>query len=218
MRGKEEAHDYRYFPDPDLAPLRLDPAWIQEIRDALPELPIRRYDRFQEEFALSAYHADVLVKDKDVADFFEECVAEAGSPQEVANWVVNAVREEMNTRRVSVREIGIRPSALAELVKATAEGKVSKQKARDVFKAMLGSEKSVDEVIASLGLGQISDDGLLREAVAKAIEAHPAAADDVRAGKKNSVNFLMGQVMRQTRGKANPAIISQLIEEMLAGD
>ena len=214
MRGKEEAHDYRYFPDPDLAPLRLDKDWIEGIRADLPELPLERCDRFQDVLGLSAYHAEVLTKDKEVADFLEATLAEGASTQEAANWVVNAVREEMNTRNVGVGEIGLTPARLAALVAAINADKVSKQKARDVFRGMLGTDASVEEVIERLGLGQISDDSVLREAVQRVLAAHPEAVEDVRQGKKQSVNFLMGQVMRETKGKANPGVIAKMIQAL----
>jgi len=216
LRGKEEAHDYRYFPEPDLAPLHIDEKWLESLRGTLPELPIARYERFQS-LGIQPYHADVLVRDKDLADFFEEGVKICSKPQEIANWVVNAVKEETNARGVSAARIGISPARLVSLVEAIEGGKVSKQKARDVFRSMLGNEDAVDAVIASLGLGQVSDDAFLRAAVAEVIAENPAAADDVRKGKKNSVNFLMGQVMRKTKGQANPGMVTKLIQEQLGG-
>ena len=215
LRGKEEAHDYRYFPEPDLAPLFLDGSWIEGLRVSLPELPMARLERFQKSFGLSRYHAEVLVRDMDMANFFEECVKTYSKPQEVANWVINVVGEEVNARHVSVGEIGITPGRLVDLVKAIEGGKVSKQKAKDVFKAMLGNERGVVDVIQALGLGQISDDSFLREAVKEVLEAHPEAAEDVRNGKKNSFNFLMGQVMKRTKGKANPGMVNKMLEEVL---
>jgi aspartyl-tRNA(Asn)/glutamyl-tRNA(Gln) amidotransferase subunit B len=217
LRGKEEAHDYRYFPEPDLAPLILEVGWIEGLRAALPELPRARVERFRTTFGLARYHAEVLVRDMDMADFFEECVKIHSRPQEVANWVINAVAEEMNLRHVPAREIGITPGRLVDLVKAVEAGKVSKQKAKDVFKAMLGNDRGVDEVIQALGLGQISEDSFLREAVKEVVAAHPEAADDVRKGKKNSFNFLMGQVMKRTKGKANPGMVNKMLEEVLGG-
>jgi aspartyl-tRNA(Asn)/glutamyl-tRNA(Gln) amidotransferase subunit B len=215
LRGKEEAHDYRYFPEPDLTPLQLDRAEVEGLRAALPELPAARLARFMQGFGLAYYHSDVLVRSRDLADFFEETVRLCPEPQEVANWVVNAVKEETNARDVAAQEIGITPVRLAGLVQAIGAGKVSKQKARDVFKAMLGNERGVDEVIQALGLVQVSDDSLLRKALAEAIAANPAAADDVRNGKKNSVNYFVGQVMKATRGQANPGVVAKLIQEML---
>ncbi|MBI4606476.1 MAG: Asp-tRNA(Asn)/Glu-tRNA(Gln) amidotransferase subunit GatB [Planctomycetes bacterium] len=215
MRGKEEAHDYRYFPEPDLAPLSFTEEWVEGLRRSLPELPAARYERLQNALGLSAYHADVLVRDRGMADFFEECVALYPKPQAVANWVVNAVREEANIRQVSARETGVSPSRLVDLVRAIDEGKVSNQKARDVFKALLGNERPVADVIRALGLEQISDDAFLRDAVSAVIQEHPGPAEDVRKGKKNSVNFLVGQVMRRTKGQANPGMVAKLIGEVL---
>jgi aspartyl-tRNA(Asn)/glutamyl-tRNA(Gln) amidotransferase subunit B len=215
MRSKEEAHDYRYFPEPDLAPLHLDEKWIEGLRAALPELPAARLERFRGAQGLSHYHADVLVRDRDLADFFDECVKIHPRPQDIANWIVNAVKEETNQRGATVREIGLSPGRLVDLVKAIEGGKVSKQKARDVFKAMLGAPDPVEKIIASLGLGQVSDDALLRKTVEAVIQANPGAVEDVRKGKKNSVNFLMGQVMRETKGQANPGVVTRLIQEVI---
>lgn len=215
MRGKEEAHDYRYLPDPDLAPLNLAEEWVEGLRATLPELPISRYERFQESFGLSAYHAGILYRDPALSEFFEASVRFYDKPQPVANWVVNAVLEETHNRGLPVADIGLSPERLADLVKSIDAGKVSNQKARDVFKAMLGNEKGVEEVIKSLGLEQISDDSFLKEAVEEVIKAHPGPVSDVQSGKKNSINFLVGQVMKRTRGKANPPMVMKMIEESL---
>lgn len=217
MRGKEEAHDYRYFPEPDLAPMTFQEDWIAAAERALPELPAARYSRFLREHGLSPYSAEVLVRDAAMATYFEEAVGIYARPQALANWVVNAVREEANVRGVSVREVGVSPARLADLVKAVEDGKVSNQKARDVFKALLGNEKSVAEVIGELGLEQISDDSFLRQAIQNVVTAHPGPANDVRAGKKNSINFLVGQVMKQTKGQANPGLVLKMLEAELGG-
>ena len=215
LRGKEEAHDYRYFPEPDLAPLTFTEESLAAAGATLPELPAARLRRFQSDLGLGAYHADVLVRDVGLANFFEEAVAKYAKPQAVANWVVNALLEEMNARGLGAQEAGISPGRLADLVRAIDEGKVSNQKARDVFKAMLGNEKDVAAAIRELGLEQISDDGILRGAVRDVLRAHPGPVDDVRKGKKNSVNFLVGQVMRSTKGQANPGMVLKMIEEEL---
>ena len=218
MRGKEEAHDYRYFPEPDLAPLELDEAMIEARRRALPELPLARQERFVKSLGLSAYHADVIVRDPGMARYFEACLElYAKGAQEIANWVVNNVREEMNTRGVDADDLGLSPARLVDLIRATDDGKVSKQKARDVFKAMLGNEKSADDAIEELGLGQISDDSQLRRVVEEVVAEQPKAFDDAKEGKKQSVNFLVGQVMRKTKGKANPGMVAKMIQE-LAGE
>ena len=215
MRGKEEAHDYRYFPEPDLAPWIFSEEWIETIRKSLPEMPAVRLQRFQGVLGLSPYHADVLVRDVVMAEFFEEALETYDRAQSVANWVTNVVREESNARGVSAKEIGISPARLAELVKAIDESKVSNQKARDVFKAMLGNTKPVAEVIRELGLEQISDDSFIRNVVKEVIAKHPGPVEDVKKGKENSINFLVGQVMRQSKGKANPGIVLKLVKEEL---
>ncbi len=215
MRGKEEAHDYRYFPEPDLAPLELDEALIEKRRRALPELPLARQERFVKSLGLSAYHADVIVRDPGMARYFEACLElYAKGAQEITNWVVNNVREEMNTRGVEADDLGLSPGRLVDLIRATDDGKVSKQKAREVFKAMIASEKSADDAIEELGLGQISDDSQLRQAVEEVVAEQPKAFDDAREGKKQSVNFLVGQVMRKTKGKANPGMVAKMIQEL----
>jgi aspartyl-tRNA(Asn)/glutamyl-tRNA(Gln) amidotransferase subunit B len=215
LRSKEEAHDYRYFPDPDLAPLHLDPAWIEGLRAGLPEMPIARIERFQEALGLPKYQAEVLGRDKEAADYFEEALRSYPGAQDLANFILNIVLEDVNSRGVSIRELGLSPSRLASLLRAMEAGLVSRPRARDLYRAMLSRDAPVEEIVASQGLGQISEEGELRRAVAEALEAHPSAVEDVKNGKKNSVNFLMGQVMRRTRGQGNPAVIVKLIEESL---
>jgi aspartyl-tRNA(Asn)/glutamyl-tRNA(Gln) amidotransferase subunit B len=215
MRGKEEAHDYRYFPEPDLTPMAFTAEAIAAVREGLPELPVARFERFQRQLGLPAYHADVLIRDREMADYFEECLRLYPQPQPVANWVVNAIREEANARGVTAAAAGVSPARLADLVRAIEEGKVSNQKARDVFKAMLGNETPVSDVIRALGFEQISDDSFLRDAVKAAIAEHPGPSEDVRKGKKGSINFLVGQVMRRTKGQANPGMVARLVEELL---
>lgn len=217
MRGKEEAHDYRYFPEPDLAPMRFEEAWLQEVRDSLPELPLTRLERFQSELGLSEYHADVLIRDCGMADYFEACLQSTADPKETANWIVNAVREEMNAQSVEASEVGVSPQRLVELLVAIDDGKVSRQKARDAFKGMIGNTDAVEAVIDRLGLAQISDDSVLQQAVSEVIAEQPNAVADVRGGKKQSMNFLVGQVMRKTKGQANPGVAAKLLNEAIRG-
>ncbi|MBN1442286.1 MAG: Asp-tRNA(Asn)/Glu-tRNA(Gln) amidotransferase subunit GatB [Planctomycetes bacterium] len=215
MRGKEEAHDYRYFPEPDLAPLVFSPEWIDGLRATLPELPLVRLGRFQEDLGLSAYHADQLVRDKEIADYFERCVESYRQPQSVGNWVLNALREELRSRGVGIEDIGVAPERFAELVRAVDDGAVSTQKARDVLRAMADSGRPAAELIREMGVEQISDDSFLRGVVQDVIAAHPGPVEDVRRGKRNSINFLVGQVMRRTKGQANPAMAMSLIDELI---
>ncbi|MGQ9590046.1 MAG: Asp-tRNA(Asn)/Glu-tRNA(Gln) amidotransferase subunit GatB [Planctomycetota bacterium] len=215
MRGKEEAQDYRYFPEPDLPPLRLERAWVESLRETLPELPLARRDRYVRSFGLSAYHAEVLVRDRDLAAYFEACVRCHPEAREVANWVVNDVLQETNARGVSVAELGISPERLAQLLRSVAGGKVSRQKAKDVFAAMIGNSESAESVIRSLGLEQVSDDAVLRAAIVEVIAENPRAAEAFRAGEKKSLNFLIGQTMRRMRGQGNPGVVARIIQEIL---
>jgi aspartyl-tRNA(Asn)/glutamyl-tRNA(Gln) amidotransferase subunit B len=215
MRGKEEAHDYRYFPEPDLAPLTFTEELLAELKESVPELPLARMERYEKSLGLGEYHVGVLVNDPDACEFFEGCVAIYDGAKSLANWIINDLKEETNSRKVSVSELGLSPQRFVDLVKAADDGTVSKQKGRDVFKALLDSDKSVADVIKDLGLEQISDDSVLREQIEKVLAAHPGPVADVKEGKKNSVNFLVGQVMRESKGKANPGRVSQLIGEIL---
>ncbi len=217
MRGKEEAHDYRYFPEPDLAPLTFTAERLAAVEADLPELPLARHERFVGELGLSDYHADLLVRDPDAALFFDRCVEIYAQPKSVANWVTNALKEEMNARKATPDEIGISPERFVDLVKAVDDGVVSTQKARDVFKAMLESDDDVAAIVEKLGLEQISDDSVLREQVEKVVAQHPGPAEELKSGKDKALNFLVGQVMRETKGKANPGIVSKLIREVVGG-
>ena len=215
MRGKEEAHDYRYFPEPDLAPLTFTGELIADLRESLPEMPLERIERYERTLGLGEYHIGVLVNDPQACDLFESCLEIHDGARSLANWIINDVREETNARKVSVGELGLAPRRLVDLVQAVDEGTLSKQKGREVFKALLDGDRSVADIIKDLGLEQISDDSVLREQIETVLAAHPGPVSDVQQGKKNSVNFLVGQVMRETKGKANPGRVSQLIVEIL---
>ncbi|MEC8895967.1 MAG: Asp-tRNA(Asn)/Glu-tRNA(Gln) amidotransferase subunit GatB [Planctomycetota bacterium] len=217
MRGKEAEHDYRYFPEPDLTPITFTADHIEEIRSGLPELPIQRLERYTGELGLEPYPAELLVRDHEAAAFFDSCVEVYPQARSVANWVLNALKEEANSRKTGISSLGLDPGRFADLVKAVDDGVVSSQKARDVLEPLLESDKPVAEIISELGLEQISDDSMLREQVEKVLAEHPGPDEDVRAGKKNSVNFLVGQVMKETRGKANPGKVAEIIGELLSG-
>ncbi|MEM7233216.1 MAG: Asp-tRNA(Asn)/Glu-tRNA(Gln) amidotransferase subunit GatB, partial [Planctomycetota bacterium] len=201
MRGKEEAHDYRYFPEPDLTPMNLDPKWVEDICSEMPELPLARFERYQSKLELSEYQADILVRDPQVATFFESTTAIYSQPKSIANWIINALLEELKGHD-DVADLGVSPESFAELVKRVDDGGLSKRNGQELFKAMVGSEKSVGDLVSELGFEQISDDSFVRDIVAKVIAENPGPVDDVRAGKKKGINFLVGQVMRHSQGKA----------------
>ncbi|CAN5543530.1 Asp-tRNA(Asn)/Glu-tRNA(Gln) amidotransferase subunit GatB [soil metagenome] len=213
MRLKEGSEDYRYFPEPDLPPLRNDPAWLSEIRQRLPELPAARRQRYRDELGLSAYDAAVLTADQRTRDLFEGALAaDAGlAPKAAANWVTG---EYLRLAKTS-GEGRVSPSGLAALVRLVEGGEISGTNAKQVFERHFVTGESVDSVVAALGLRQISDESALIDAVQRVVNANPAAVADVRAGKTQALGFLTGQVMKETRGQANASIVRRILDERL---
>ena len=214
MRGKEEAHDYRYFPEPDLPPLQVSEATIAALRPTIPEHPVIWMERAMRERELSFYDAEVLVQDRAISEYFDACVALGASPKAVSNWLVNDVFQILNTRKCSVGEIGLPPDRLVELVRVVEKGEISKQGGRDLLPRLLGNTRPIGEIIAEMGLVQISDDSFLRKEAEAVFAEHAAVVQDLKSGKKNALNFLVGQVMRRTKGKANAAAVSAVIQQL----
>lgn len=214
-REKEEASDYRYFPEPDLAPVEIDEAWLAEIRSAIPELPLPRLRRFIADFGLSEYDAGVLVSDARLADYFEEVLRLTGDPKAAANWITQDLLRELNSRKLSVDCLPLPVQKLAELIKLVTDGVVSITAAREVFPKLIGCEMSARELVEHEGLVQVSDTAELSGLVDKVIVENSKAAEDFRAGKEASFKFLVGQVMRASRGKANPKLVNDLLREKL---
>ena len=216
MRIKETSDDYRYFPEPDLPPLRVDRAWLDEIRSRLPELPVARRTRYRDELALSPYDAAVLVADPDASRLFEATLATdtALDPKTVANWVTGEYLRVRNAAPPNAPPFSD-PGELAALVRLVTDGSLSRVNAKEVFEAHLASGESVAAVVAARGFQQISDVAALGAIVDAVIAANPAAADDVRAGKAQAIGFLVGQVMKQTRGQANAAVVQAALRARL---
>jgi aspartyl-tRNA(Asn)/glutamyl-tRNA(Gln) amidotransferase subunit B len=217
MRSKEEAHDYRYFPEPDLPPLVVDAASIAEARSRLPELPDARTQRFMAQYALSEYDAAQVGASRAAGDYFEKTAAESGNPKAAANWMMGALARKLNERGVGIDQTAVPPGALAELIRLVDAGTISGTIARDVLDQMYGSGRSASEIVRAEGLAQIQDESALRAAVRDVIAANPGAVDQIRAGKTATLGFLVGQVMKATRGKANPKLVNELITRELAG-
>jgi aspartyl-tRNA(Asn)/glutamyl-tRNA(Gln) amidotransferase subunit B len=218
MRIKESSDDYRYFPEPDLPPLRVDREWLDGIRAALPELPAARRARYREVLGLSAYDAGLLVADADAARLFESTLAADRDldAKQVANWVTG---EYLRMRNAGVADAGrIEPIELAALVRLVADGSLSRANAKQVLEAHFTQGHTVAGIIEARGLRQISDADALGTIVDAVIAANPAAAGDVRAGKAQAIGFLVGQVMKQTRGQANAAVVQAAIRDRLAGE
>jgi aspartyl-tRNA(Asn)/glutamyl-tRNA(Gln) amidotransferase subunit B len=219
QRSKEYAHDYRYFPEPDLAPLVLDRAWVEEVESKLPELPEDRRNRFEAKFSVAVGTAASLTSSKEMADYFEDCLKASReiSPKEISNWLLGEVSRIINESGVDIIEFRkmVAPEGLARLVKLNSEGVVSAASAKSVLGQMYQKGESADDIIKAQGLGQISDAGAIEEEIASVIKDNAPAVADYKAGKKQSLKFLVGQVMRATRGRANPAVVNRLMEKKL---
>ena len=216
MRSKEDAQDYRYFPDPDLLPLEVSEAWLEEVRQSMPELPAATRARFVREFGLSEYDAAVLTATREVADYFAALVgALPAQPKLCANWVMGELSGRLNREGLEIADSPIPAQRLAGLLARVADATVSGKIAKDVFDAMWSAAGSADEIIDARGLRQISDTGALEALVAGVLEANPAQVAEYRAGKEKAFNFLVGQAMKASRGKANPAQLSELLKKRL---
>ena len=220
MRSKESAHDYRYFPDPDLLPLTIDENWIAEIRAALPELPALRRTRFMSEYALPGYDADLLTSRKDVADFFEEAVKVHANPKALSNWILGDLFRELKTRRLdeqlSIANWPVSAQRLAQLVQLIDQGKISGKIAKTVFEAMLDSNQSPQHIVSEKGLEQVSDSGSIEASIDQVLAANPKQVAQFRSGNEKVFGFLVGQIMKATQGKANPQKVNEILREKLS--
>ncbi|MCC7033910.1 MAG: Asp-tRNA(Asn)/Glu-tRNA(Gln) amidotransferase subunit GatB [Acidobacteria bacterium] len=215
MRSKEEAHDYRYFPEPDLPPLVVGEARREALRAALPELPEARSARFQARYGLPAYDAELLTQTRGLADYFEATATAAGSPKAASNWVMGEVLRTMKERDVAVEDVPLAPAALAGLIRVVEQGTISSTVAKDVFAKMYESGRSADDIVAAEGLAQISDTAALEPLVRAVVEAHADVIEEIRAGKDRKLQFLVGQVMKQSRGKADPKLVTELLKQVI---
>src|SRR5262245_11595747 len=220
MRTKEDAHDYRYFPDPDLLPLAVTEEWVAAIRSQMPELPEAKRARLREQHALPVQDTVTLTLTRGMAEYFDEAIADAAgfaSPKEVANWLTGDLSAKLNETGKDASESPVRPSELVGLLSRIHDGTISNKIAKEVFEAMWNGEGTADAVITARGLKQISDAGALEGIVAEVLAANPKQVDDYRAGKEKAFNSLVGQVMKATQGKANPAQVNALLRKKLTG-
>jgi aspartyl-tRNA(Asn)/glutamyl-tRNA(Gln) amidotransferase subunit B len=220
MRSKESAHDYRYFPDPDLPPIIVDENWLAQIRASLPELPDQRRARLMADYKLPAYDAELLTARKDVADYFESALALHGNAKALSNWIVGdlfrVLKERKLDEQLRITDWPIQPQQLGELVALIDSGKISGKIAKGVFDALLDSSCSPQEVVAKQGLEQVSDIASIDAAVDKVLAANAKQAVDYRDGNEKVLGFLVGQVMRATHGKANPKIVNEILKHKLS--
>jgi aspartyl-tRNA(Asn)/glutamyl-tRNA(Gln) amidotransferase subunit B len=216
LRTKEEAFDYRYFPEPDLVPLEPDPAWVEELRAKLPELPHDRMKRFEAQYGLSRDIAAMLTGEKALADYFEKAVSGGQNPVELAKWIAGDLVALLREAVVPIQHCPVQPRGLGELVALVAQNIISGKMAKDVLREAFETGKGPHEIVESKGLSQIADSGELESIVDQVIGENPEATADLRAGKEQALKFLMGQVMKRTRGKANPEMASEIIKRKLS--
>ncbi|MGH7817181.1 MAG: Asp-tRNA(Asn)/Glu-tRNA(Gln) amidotransferase subunit GatB [Candidatus Binatia bacterium] len=221
MRSKESAHDYRYFPDPDLLPLVIDEQWIEEVRALLPELPAARKRRFISEHGLAAYDADLLTSRKDIADYFESALKTHAHPKALSNWIVGdlfrALKERKLDAQLYIANWPVLAERLAELVQLIDQGKISGKIAKTVFEAMLDSEKSPRQIVSEKGLEQLSDSGTIETAIDQVLAANGKQVQQYRSGNEKVYGFLVGQIMKATEGRANPQKVNEILRDKLKG-
>jgi len=216
MRGKEEAHDYRYFPEPDLVPIVISDAWEEEIRGSLPELPMEKRTRFISTYNIPPYDAGVLTASRALADYYEEVVRLCKSPKIASNWVMGDFLAYLNEAKLEIEESPIPPAALAELIGIIGDGTISGKIAKEVFEEMWQSGKQPKEIVEEKGLVQITDTGELEKIVEGVLEANQKQLEQYRAGKDQLFGFFVGQTMKATGGKANPKIVNELLKKKLS--
>jgi len=221
MRSKEEAHDYRYFSEPDLPPLVVSPAWREQVRSSLPELPAAKRQRFVSEYAIPGYDAGVLTLSREVADYFEAAARESGNAKAASNWVMTEILRKLKPgsgdEERGFAEIPVSPSSLAELIRLIDAGTISGKIAKDVFERMWTSGERPREIVEREGLTQVSDEGAIQSAIDEVIAANPGQVETYRKGKTTTLGWFVGQVMRKTGGKANPQLVNDLLKKALAG-
>jgi len=215
MRTKEFAHDYRYFPEPDLMPFQPTEAWLEEVSRRVIELPLARKRRFMRDYQLPAADAQTFVWDRPLGDYFEGIAKQAKNPKAAANWVINNLRAKMAESNSTLAGLKFQPSAILELIELVDSGKISSRIAQDVFTEIFPSGGSPAKIVERKGLAQVSDTAAIEKFCDDAIAANPGPAADFRAGKAAALNFLKGQVMKLSKGKANPVLVGEILERKL---
>ncbi len=215
MRSKEEAHDYRYFPEPDLVPFMIERSGIDNIKKFLPELPQQKLERFVKQYNLSQYDANVLIQDQMLANFFEECAKLFPDAKKIVNWITGALLFELNERKKDITESGLKPAHLVAIIKKVEDQTISNLIGKDVLKTVLDTQKDPEAIITEGGLAQVSDDGALTAIVDGIISENKTVVDQIKAGKESAMGFLVGQAMKKTQGKANPKRIGDIIKRRL---
>lgn len=218
LRSKEEAHDYRYFPEPDLVPIFIDENLVEEIRKTIPELPAQKAKRYHDEFNLSPYDSKFISSDREIALYFEECCKLYSNAKAVCNWIMGDFSALLNKSSISIGEAKVRPKDLVEMLKMIDDGKISLKIAKSVFEEMFETGKTPQKIIEEKGLEQISDYALLEGIIDRVISENPGPVEQYRSGKEKAISFLIGRVMAETKGKANPSIVNDIMLRKLKGE
>ncbi len=215
LRSKEEAHDYRYFPEPDLPPVELDAEYVDKVRASLPELPAARKERLVDQHGLTGKEAALLAANKSLGDYFETLAGATGDARTSVNWVLGDLSAYLNVSGHEVADCPVQPAALAELLALLKDGTLSGKMAKEVFEAMCETRKPAADIVAEKGLGQISDTSALEAIVARVVEANPGPAEEFRQGRDKVLGFFVGQIMKETKGQANPGLVNELLRKHL---
>ena len=216
MRSKESAHDYRYFPEPDLVPLRVSDEWRDRVKAEMPELPTARRERMLEDYGLREYDAQVLTQTPELSDFFERVASTAGDPRAAANWVMGDLLGLLKAENKEITESPVKPEDLGDLIALIGKGEISGKLAKDIFPKMVTGGESARAIIDREGLRQISDTGALEKIIDEVLAANPKQVEQYKGGKTTVIGFLVGQVMKASRGQANPAAVNELFKTKLS--
>ena len=215
MRSKEDAQDYRYFPDPDLAMVSMDQEWLEKIREGQPELPSQKRKRYRKEFDIPVYDIQILTGSRRMAEIFEETVALGAQPKKVSNWLMVETMRILKEKEMEPEHIGFSPAHLTKLIKMTEERVINSSVAKEVFETMFESDIDPEQYVEEKGLKTVNDEGALRKTVGEIIAANPKSVEDYRGGKEKAIGFLVGQTMKAMRGKADTAAVNSLLKELL---
>lgn len=215
MRSKEDAQDYRYFPEPDLVPIEISDEWLKEIKDKEPELRDAKMLRYEREYDIPEYDASIITGSKRLADIFEATVAICNKPKEVSNWLMVETMRLLKEVEIDAEDLSLSPEKLAELIQLIDEGKINRTVAKEVFEQIFKNDVNPKQYVIEHGLVMVNDDGVLRETILKVMEANPQSIADFKAGKEKALGFIVGQTMKEMKGKANPGKINEIIKELL---
>ena len=215
MRSKEEAHDYRYFPDPDLVPIMIDETWVEKLRQTIPELPEQKRERFVKSYGIPEYDTGVLTSSAPLADYFEKCTALFPHPKTISNWMMGDLLRELKKDGRNIVDCPVSPSALVDLLKLIESGTISGNIAKGVFEEMYQTQKTAASIVEEKGLKQITDSSAIEKIVAEGLQANPSQVEEFKGGKEKVLGFLVGQVMKASKGKANPAMVNKLLKKKM---